>query len=760
MIKFLRWPLAALLAACSATSHIPDGDQLYIGQKKIAYTDVPATPHAAAAQEEVEAALATPPNGAIMGSSSLRSPFPYRLWIHNLCSGSESVLAKWLNKSFGKPPVLMSWVNPQLRAAVAKDALRSHGYFGAWVDYDVLTMPNPKTAKIAYRVHMGDAYTIDTLTYHHFPPAAQAMIDSTRAESLIASGTPFDVSTLDAERRRLAALFRRSGLYYYQSDYATYLADTTQAKGHVQLRLQMPDSVPDRVGRQWYLGNIDLYLRRAYNDTLAQVRRRRRLTIHYNGKRVPVRTRVLLGSARLRRGDLYSYDNHLATVNQINATGLFSAVDVNYTPRDTTPTCDTLDVAMNCVFDKPYDFYVETNLNGKTTGRLGPEIVAGVVRRNAFRGGEKLDINVHGSYEWQTGHSGEGTSSKFNSYSYGADASVEFPRLLIPFVKKRRRWAITPSTTIKASIDIMQRAGYFKRNQWSAQLVYKFQPRANVSHQLAPLILQYEYMQKTTAAFDTVLAGNPYLKVTMADRFIPMMRYTYTYSSPATRRNPIWWQITATEAANILSLGYLCAGHSWNEEGKKALNNPYAQFIKVEAAWRKTWHTGQYDQLVAHAAAGIVWAYGNARTAPYGEQFYVGGANSLRAFNVRSIGPGAYHAPTTKMAYIDQTGDVKLEFNLEWRPRLLGNLYGAVFLDAGNVWTLRDDGREGAKLQFKNLFKQLALGTGIGVRYDLDFFVVRLDWGIGLHVPYKTGFFNVGKFSDAQCINFAIGYPF
>ena len=205
----------------------------------------------------------------------------------------------------------------------------------------------------------------------------------------------------------------------------------------------------------------------------------------------------------------------------------------------------------------------------------------------------------------------------------------------------------------------------------------------------------------------------------------------------------------------------MVAGKKWDAKDKKMFKNPFAQYLKLETDFRKTWQVGDHSQLVAHLNGGVIWAYGNSTYAPYSEQFYVGGANSIRAFNVRSIGPGAYFTDKAKISFMDQTGDIKLLANLEYRPRLFGNLYGAVFLDAGNIWALKDDGvRENSQFKIKNVLKQTALGTGIGIRYDLDFFVLRLDWGIGLHVPYKNGLYNMSGFGNSQSIHFAIGYPF
>lgn len=752
--------ISGVFASCSSTKNIPEDDQLFVGLTKIEYKNYEKNDHFVAVQEEVEAALATAPNGALFGSSYYRSPFPYGLWIWNAFSKSRSVFSKWMTKSFGKPPVLMSWVNPELRANVTRELLRSNGYFDSSVEYNVITQKNPKKAKIGYTVNLGRLYRIDSLRYVNFPQRADSLIRATIGETLIHPGDPFKVSTLDAERTRLSNVFRNNGYYYYQPGYASYLADTISVPDTVQLRLQYADSVPANVRRKWYIGKVNLELRKDYMEELSDSLEHRYFTVRFNGRKPPLRTRVILRDLKLRPRKLYSYDDYLQSANKITGTGLFSYVDFKFTPRDTALRCDTLDLTLSCVFDKPYDFYVEANMVGKTSGKLGPGAVIGISRRNAFRGGEKLDININGSYEWQTGHNADGSSSEMNSYEYGANVSLEIPRLLLPFWS-RVRWYNTPSTILKASSSVINRSGYFKRHIVSGELTYNFQRTATSVHQFSPLILQYEYMTRMTSAFSDILEENPYLLVTMADQFVPKMRYTYTYSSPTNYRSPIYWQVVVSEASNLLSLGYMMAGNKWNEKSKQLFKNPYAQFFKIETDFRKTWAVGDHSQLVGHVSAGFIWSYGNSVSAPYSEQFYVGGANSIRAFNVRSIGPGAYHTDSEHASYMDQTGDIKLQANLEYRFRLFGNLYGATFLDAGNVWALRDDGyRTNSVFKVKNLLKETALGTGVGLRYDLEFFVLRLDWGVGLHVPYKSGFYNISSFGDGQSLHFAIGYPF
>lgn len=764
--KLRSWmlPMLTLMAmsfvSCSTTKNIPEDDQLYTGLTKIKYNNYEKNAHFSETMAEIEAALACAPNGSLFGSSYYRSPLQFRLWTWNAFVNSESKLSQWITKNFAKEPVLMSWVNPELRASVAQSVLKNHGYFHGQVSSKTITQKNPKKAKIEYDVNLGHLFTLDSISYVRFPEKMQKLIDSTRTKSMIQTGAPFNITSLDAERSRLNNLFRNNGYYYYQPTYSSYLADTVTVPGKVQLKLQQVENVPSEAQHEWYIGRVRIEMRKQIMETLHDSVQFRSFSSYFNGRKPPMRNRVILRDLKLRPRQLFSYDLYQQSVNKITGNGLFSLVDFKFSPRDTTETCDTLDLVINCVFDKPYDFYVETNLKGKTSGWIGPGMVIGFTKRNAFRGGEKLDINAHGSYEWQTRNQLSGSRDRIHTYEYGMDASLEFPRLLLPH-NRRKRFFTTPSTILKAATNVINRASYFKRHVVSGELTYNFQTSETSLHQFSPLHLQYNYMSSHTAEFDEIMERSPYLKVSMKDQFIPKMRYTYIYSSPTDYLHPIFWQTTVSEAANILSLGYMAAGNNWNEKDKRMFKNPYAQFFKIESEFRKTWHLSSHSQLVSHLDIGAIWSYGNSSAAPYTEQFYVGGANSIRAFTVRSIGPGSYSPTSKSSSYLDQTGDIKFLANLEYRSRLFGNLYGAIFLDAGNVWAMHDDeSRPYAKFKIKNVLKEMALGTGVGVRYDLDFFVIRLDWGIGLHLPYKSGFYNIPSFKDGQSIHLAIGYPF
>lgn len=765
------------LASCSMTKNIPEGDQLFAGLTKMSYDDekeyeVEAyNDHLETTKAEIEAALATEPNGSLFGSSYYTVPWSWHLWVYNKYAGKESAFAKWMTKSFGKAPVLMSHVNPALRSSVARSVLRNNGFFRGDVTYELVPQKNPKKCKIGYTIHLDSLFTLDSVSYVKFPAPIQALIDSTHEESLIKSQSPFSINHLDAERARISTLLRNNGYYYYNSSYASYLADTFAVDNKAQLRFQLADGVPDAALRKWYIGKLDVNFRKTAREQLSDSLQRHYLTIHFNGKKSPIRPSVVLRNLRLRPRQEFSYEKYMESASKINATGVFSSTDFQFTPRTDG---DTLDLKLNCTFDKPYDFYIEGNMIGRTSGRYGPEAKIGLTRRNAFRAGEKVDVNLHGSYEWQ-----KSANSNMNSYQYGADVSIEFPRIIAPFYNSdrirrdkngrpiRRRFFSSPTTFAKVSSDVVRRPEYYKMHIVSGEWTYRWQSSANSRHEFSPLTLKYQYMNNHTARFDSIVTNNPYLSATMEDCFTPKMRYTYMYTSPATKRHSIRWEFTVEESGNLLSLWDYIGGHDFNEKGKTLFKTPYSQFLRFETDFTKTWTLTPTSRVVGHLNGGVIYNYGNSKEAPYSEYFYAGGANTIRAFGVREIGPGAFDGTGLgrQMGYLIQNGEVKLVGNLEYRTRLFGDLNGAVFLDAGNVWDFTDEFVEdgGFPKSVKDFVKQTALGTGVGIRYDMGFLVIRLDWGLAIHCPYETGksgYFNVPSFKNAHTLHFAIGYPF
>ena len=771
--NLLLWIVTVWLAtACSTTKHLPEGETLYTGIKDITVQSPDPTSTGNTALEEVEGAISIAPNNSFLGSAKYRIPFPFGLWVYNRFERYEKGVGKWIFDKLASEPVLLSTVNPETRVKVATNLLRNYGYFNGQVTYQVDSTKNPRAVKLSYDVDMGRPYFLDSIMYEGFMPRADSLIRSHASEQLIHKGDNFNVNQLEAERQRLVSLMRDNGYYYFRSDFITFLADTLIRPGYVNLKVVAKKSIPQEGLKQYYLGNTSVYLTGYNGERPTDSLKTRTFTVHYPGEKPGIRFGVLRGRFLYRKGELYSQKRQDYTQEALARLGAFKFTEMNYIPRGDSLLNDTLDIRVNAMFDLPYDSELEFNVTTKSTKQTGPGAIFNLSRRN-FRGmGASLNLKLRGSYEWQTSSTVDGESSVMNSYELGAELSLEFPRIILPFIKKRINPFKFPSNTyFRIYGEQVNRARYFKMLSFGGTVSYDFRSSPMSKHTVTPFQLVFNTLQHRTAAFDSIATANPMLFHSLDDQFIPSISYTYTYDNAfLKKKNQLWWEGSVTSAGNITSLIYAAFGQKFSQKDKKLLGTPFAQFMKFTSDIRLLHNFNEKHQLATRLMGGIIYSYGNKTIAPYSEQFYVGGANSIRAFTIRSIGPGSFHPKeSAAYSYVDETGDLKLEANAEYRFRLLsnlagGNLNGAVFLDAGNVWLLRDDpARPGAQFTLDKFFDHIALGTGVGIRYDMSFIVLRLDMGIALHVPYETGkggYYNIPRFKDGLGIHFAIGYPF
>ena len=718
------------------------------------------------AKEEVDAALAYAPNNSLFGSSSLRIPFPSGLWIYNATVGKKSRFAKWIFDTFAATPVLISTVNPKTRALVAQNTLRNYGYFNGTVDYEILPEKNPRKAKISYTVRPRNLFRLDSIAYLHFPAQGDSLIQRTMRRRTLFKGDPFSVVNLDAERTRISELFRNSGYYFYKPEYITFRADTLQRPGFVQLQVVPAEGIPPAANKRYYLGKTTIRMFGTDSYALTDTLKFRDYTIYYNGGekgRLPLRFGALRRNMFYRKGMLYRQNIMSFVQQQLSGMDVFSTVNLKYVPRDTTATNDTLDIEITGMLDKPYDGEFTTKVTSKSNGQIGPGLSFSMSKRNAFRGAEKLKFEVHGSYEWQTNSTVRGRSSVINSYEYGTSLSLDYPRLIFPGARKFSRRAQT-STSFVLDATWMNRANYFGMVSLSARAAYTYQARPTIKHEFVPFRLDYDELLSTTPTFDSIMNVNQALYVSMRDQFVPSMRYTFTYSSPRRARNPRTFIFEVKESGNVTSGIFAAFGKPFNQKDKKLFNVPFAQYVRLLAEYREEFRLTPRTSIATRIGTGVIFSYGNSTAAPYNDLFSVGGANSIRAFSVRGVGPGSYIAGASEYSYIDQMGDFKIELNAEYRFPIVSLLSGAVFLDAGNVWLLdADPNRPGGTFDISRIGKDLALGTGFGIRCDLDFLVLRFDIGVGLHAPYdtgKSGYYNMPKFKDSLGYHFAVGYPF
>lgn len=746
-----------LLAGCSTTKRIPDGEQLYTGLKALNVTPETGEKVPESVHEELAGAVNVPPNNAIFGSPSLRWPFPVGLWVWNNWNDPGHGLKHWAYEKLVAEPVLVSDVRPQARVKMLDEILDNNGYFRGGASYELIQGKNPKKAKIRYNVATGPAYTLsavellpDTCTLYH-------LIDSiARKDSYLRIGSRYCVDSLSVSRTRIANSLRNRGYYYFRPEFIEYLADSIQNPMKIALRLTMASTVPEMMLKRYRTGKVTMYVFRNEGggspDTIPTSRGN---IIQMKPSRF--RKQLMPECVTIRPGRYFSVRNMNSTQTRLSRLGIFNAINIEVTP-DTAAVEPTLNVDIGCTFDTPLEFSVELNASSKSNSYLGPGAVIGLTNRNVFGGGEQWNVTLTGSYEWQTG---KGASSLFNSYEVGINTSLSFPRLLAPnFIKRRNRnlnW-----TRFTLSADLLNRPHYFKIAQFNFSFNYDWQSSRYSSHTLTPFKLTYTKLMKTTQEFDSIISMNPAIALSFMSQYIPQLSYTYTFDRAYDSYNSLNWTFTVQEAGNLFwSVYELCGKHG----EKKLFGTPFSQFIKGQTQLvynRRLWGD---NWLVSRIAVGAAYAYGNSSQVPYAEQFYVGGANSIRAWTVRSLGPGSYRPPEDiRNGYFDQTGTFKFELNTEYRFPIVGPIHGAIFLDAGNVWLLKKDPlRPGGQLRASTFLKDIALGTGVGLRLDISMLVLRADLGIGLHAPYdtgKSGYFNLPSFKNSLAFHLAIGYPF
>lgn len=706
-------------------------------------------------QTEVDAVLACEPNGALFGSSSVVNPLNIGLRVYNRFYKSESRFGQWMLKTFGKSPVLISTVAPQTRAKVATNQLHNFGYFRASTSYELIPKKNPKKTRVAYHIQTGPLYLIDSLRYEKFTPRIDSLLRSTRRQRFLKKGTAFCAANLVDERNRIENLLRENGYFNFSATNVRFEADTLRRPLFVSLRVKPDTATTADALRPWVMGHTYVTLYDNTSATIDTLLERRSFHYAFHGPRPPLRPSMWLRANLHRRGQPYRLSDQNATLEKLTAMGVLSQVNIDYLPASLEEGCDTLDTYITATMDRLYESAFEMNATLKSNHQFGPGVSYELSKKNAFRGGEKVSWKIFGSYEWFLG---KGSNSSLNSFELGSELALTFPRLLL---LSRYRQHFAASTKLALDVDWKNRSGFFNLIQAGLGGTYNW-TRGPFSHELTAFNLEFDRLLSTTATFDSITTANPALYVSMRNQFVPSAAYGLTYMSP-NAHHPLWAQAYIEEAGNLTGGIFALCGKKWNQTDKTVMGSPFAQFVKLTAEVHKTWTLTPSLSLASRFFGGAVFTYGNSTAAPYTALFYAGGANSVRGFAARSIGPGGYRSPVRRYAYIDQTGDFKLEANLELRANLIGNLGAAVFLDAGNVWLLHDDPlRPQSQLTAQNL-KRIALGTGVGLRYDLTFLVLRVDFGIGLHAPYDTtrrGFYNIERFRDGCALHFAIGYPF
>lgn len=750
-----------LLAGCSTTRRLAPGETRYTGVGKF---DV----HTAGGEKVPTALLDNLKEASNCDANDyIIAPFikiPLGLWVYNnwndSAKGIKGAIYNWLVK----PNVLISEVRPEMRVKLMEQILDNNGYFGSTATYDIAySKHNDRKAAIDYTLNVSEPYRLDSIIYLGGDSKINRYIDSVAKKSpYLKKGEVFSVDSLAAERIRIVNSMRNKGYYYFRPEYIEFQADSLINPGSIAVKLSIAGNVPQMAKLQYRTGNIYTTVLRnskSFAGTPDTMKTRRGDVIVMRPAKL--RKNLIPSCITFREGKLFSVRDINRTQTRFSRLGIFGNIQIQPIPTDTSAANPTLDVYNFVQFEDPMEASIEVNATSKSNSYLGPGLILGLSNNNIFGGGERLSVQLNANYEWQTGRN---RGSVFNSYEFGVNATLAFPRLLAPkFVKRSNRdinW-----TTLNLGASILNRPHFFKLAEFNAGITYEWRGGRHSVNSFTPFKLTYNKLITTTHEFDSIMAQNPAVALSFQSQFIPQLSYTYTYDRffERERINGITFTATFTEAGNVFDGIWRACGVKGE---KKLFGTPFSQFVKGQAqlVYNRRLVKGSDQWFVSRILIGAAHAYGNSQEVPYSEQFYIGGANSIRAFTVRSIGPGSYRAPVSmRDGYFDQTGTFKLELNTEYRFPIISVLHGAVFVDAGNIWLLKNDPmRPGGALNGKTFFKDIALGTGIGLRVDIGMMVIRGDLGYGLHVPYDNGsshYFNI-PFKDAFAFHLAIGYPF
>ncbi|MCH5225706.1 MAG: BamA/TamA family outer membrane protein [Muribaculaceae bacterium] len=753
--------LLVVIASCSTTRRLTPDETRYTGMGKFNVEAPQGVKLPGALESELKKTGETDAHDYVI------APFikiPLGLWVYNNWNDSAKGLKGWLYRKWVKDPVLISEVKPQIRAKLMQQLLDDNGYFGSQVVYNIeKDKKNPQKAAIGYTLHVTNPYRIDSILYLGGTSKLKRYIDSVaRRSPYLQKGEIFSVDSLEAERVRIVNSMRNHGYYYFRPEYIEFLADSLITPGEVAIKLNLVNNIPNMAKLQYRTGKIETIILRNSDETMGTpdtTQTERGELIVYEPARL--RKHLIPGCITFRKGKIFTVRDMNLTQTRLSRLGIFGGIQINVVPADTTPENPLVDVYTTARFQSPIEATIQANLTSKSNSYLGPGVVLGLSHNNIFGGGEKLSVQLTADYEWQTG--GE-RNKNFNSYEFGITGSLAFPRLLAPnFIKRSRRdlnW-----TTISLGANTLNRPQFFNIAEFNAGITYEWRVNRYSLNQLTLFKLTYTKLLSHTYEFDSIMTQNPAIALGFQSQFIPQISWNYTYDRffERERINGINIQTLVTEAGNIFDGIYSLFG----VHGQKTLfGTPFSQFIKgqFQLVYNRRLFPKSDQWIVSRVLIGAEHPYGNSSQVPYSEQFYIGGANSIRAFTIRSLGPGSYRPPNAERdGYFDQTGTFKLEANVEYRFPIVSILHGAAFLDAGNVWLLKNDPqRPGGLLQGKTFLKDIALGTGVGLRVDIGVMVLRGDLGYGLHAPYYTGinhYFNI-KFTKAWCFHLAIGYPF
>jgi outer membrane protein insertion porin family len=745
--------LSTLLNACSNTRYLPRGEKLYTGaQVKINDPNEDLTKSdAKAVASELLGFVRPRPNKKILG---LR----VKLYLYNISrTNKKKGLRHWFNTKFGEPPVLMSEVDVEKNSDVLQSRLQNESYFQAQVSGD--TISKGRTAKAIYTAQPGPNYTIRKILFPDGKTDIDTAIAGTAKQTLFVVGNNYNLDVVKNERIRIDAKLKEEGFYYFAPEDLIIRVDSTIAGHQADIYVRVKDETPDQARRIYKINNIYVYPHYTLKDTALKLDS----AVKYRWYNVvdpknTVRPFVFKNSVLLQPGEVYNRTDHNKSLNRFINLGPFKFVKNRF--EDVSIDSSKLNVFY---FLTPYPKKsLQLDLLGRTTSAnfTGTQINLNWKNRNTFKGAEALTITLFGSRDIQF----SGQNSGYNVFQTGAQAVVSWPRFISPFDFKSDN-AFIPHTNFTLGYTLVNRTKLYTLNSYNGSFGYEWKENLHITHDLNLINVTRVDTAHVTQQYKDSIAHthNPTLAHVIDNQFTigPSYGYTWTNTTETYKTNTYFYNGKLTLSANLY--GLLTGADTLNGKVKTLFGVPFNQFVKIENEFHFYHKLGPNSSLATRVIVGVGLPYGNSTILPYTQQFFIGGTNSLRGFRARSIGPGTY-TPSETVANArgflpDESGDIKIEANVEYRPKLFSIVYGALFIDAGNIWDLKSHaGLPGAAFS-SHFLNQMAVDWGFGLRFDVTVMVLRTDLGFPVRFPFPAG--QPYKFNTRGGVfNLAIGYPF
>lgn len=754
-----------VVPACKPTRLLTDDQYLLVSNKiKLDENDID--------KREMDSYLRQKPNRKTLFI------FHFNLATYNFSKrGKERKWKNWMGRVIGEEPAVFDSALMHRTTNQFQRFLYNEAYYNATIDEEVKLKSNRKKAKVTYQITLGKPVSIGNVFYNVIDTSITKYIVADTTSSLLKNGERMSLKLLENERERLVSLMRDSGFYEFNFDRVRYVVDTQNYLANIQIDIDyalkpgLGSEVYKVPHQKFWINKVFIYPdfdtqqnlrnRQSYIQTFDTINREGYYLI-YPGK-INVKPKTILKTNLIEPNSLYNRSTLQKTDRHINSLKLFRLNNITFQKQDNS------DSLLNCNIQLTPSTYQSYSVNLETTNTQGNIGLGGYINykhRNLFHGAEILNIKLSGAYERQGAY--EERAAR-NIWEVGAQVRLETPAFILPFRMERFYNNYHPKTSFMIDYNRQQKPKEYTRNLFTVNMGYNWHSHNEMRHYLFPIDLGVVTLPEIDSSFREQIRGT-HLENSFDEYFILGPRYFLTKSNANLKRfnNYSYFRWGVQAAGN---LAY--ALHS-NTEFRDTvdggyytfMNTQYAQFFKTDIDYRFYNYLSPQNHLVYRLFAGVVVPYGNADGVPFVRQYFGGGPDGMRAWLARDLGPGTYNDSLVSEFYPNMYGDIKLEANLEYRFDITRSLKGAYFVDAGNIWTIIEENeRPGGVFRFDSFYKQLAIGTGLGIRYDLGFTVIRLDAAVKVRDPsfqneLRWPLFNTPlKWSDIQW-NFGIGYPF